>query len=142
MMRRNIRDSAVLVLSLVTLLLTAAACGTGSDTATYTRDTKTIAVKSGERFTIKLDASPGVGDDWRVVGGLEHGTVKLLDESYEADDPGVAAGSGTASFLFEATQPGTTELALVNCYRCAADDLPLRENTTLAETLVFTVTVS
>jgi predicted secreted protein len=129
-----------LAIGLVALLLALAACGTVS--GTYTRDTRTITVESGERFTIKLNASPGIGDDWRIVGGLERGRVKLVDESYEADDRGVPGGSGTASFLFEATQPGATELTFFNCYRCAGADQPSPENARLAETLVFTITVS
>jgi inhibitor of cysteine peptidase len=68
--------------------------------------------------------------------------VRLVDESYQADDRGVPGGSGTASFLFEATQPGTTELTFFNCYRCAGADKPSPENAQLAETLVFTVMVS
>jgi inhibitor of cysteine peptidase len=131
-----------LAVGLVALLLALAACGTVSGNATYTRDTRTITVESGERFTIKLNASPGIGDDWRIVGGLERGRVKLVDESYQADDRGVPGGSGTTSFLFEATQPGTTELTLFNCYRCAGADKPSPENAQLAETLVFTITVS
>jgi predicted secreted protein len=131
-----------LAVGLVALLLTLAACGTGTDTATYTRDTRTITVESGERFTINLNASPGIGDDWRVVGGLDRGRVRLVDEHYQADDRGVPGGSGTASFLFEGTQPGTTELTFFNCYRCAGADKPSPENAQLAATLVFTITVS
>ncbi|MDT5048144.1 MAG: inhibitor of cysteine peptidase [Mycobacterium sp.] len=131
-----------LAIGLVALLLALAACRTVSGTATYTRDTRTITVESGERFTIKLNASPGIGDDWRIVGGLERARVKLVDESYEADDRGVPGGSGTASFLFEATQLGATELTFFNCYRCAGADQPSPENAQLAETLVFTITVS
>jgi predicted secreted protein len=131
-----------LAIGLVALLLASAACGTVSGTATYTRDTRTITVESGERFTIKLNASSGIGDDWRIVGGLERARVKLVDESYEADDRGVPGGSGTASFLFVATQPGATELTFFNCYRCAGADKPSPENAQFAETLVFTITVS
>jgi hypothetical protein len=60
-----------LAVGLVALLLALPACGTVSGTATYTRDTRTITTESGERFTIKLNASPGIGDDWRIVGGFE-----------------------------------------------------------------------
>lgn len=131
-----------LAIGLAALLLTLAACGSVSGTVTYTRDTRTITVEPGERFTIKLIASPGIGDDWRIVGGLERGRVKLVDESYQADDRGVPGGSGTASFFLEAIRPGTTELTFFNCYRCAGADKPSPENAQLTETLVFTITVS
>ena len=131
-----------LAIGLAALLLTLAACGSVSGTVTYTRDTRTITVEPGERFTIKLIASPGIGDDWRIVGGLERGRVKLVDGSYQADDRGVPGGSGTASFFLEAIRPGTTELTFFNCYRCAGADKPSPENAQLTETLVFTITVS
>jgi hypothetical protein len=90
---------------LVALLLALPACGTVSGTATYTRDTRTITAESGERFTIKLNASPGIGDDWRIVGGPERARVRLVDESYQTGDRGVPGGSGTASFLSRRLSP-------------------------------------
>jgi inhibitor of cysteine peptidase len=139
---KEIRQTAVLALVLVAFSVAGVACGNGSETPVYTRDTRTIKVEPGEQFRINLHASPGIGDDWRVVGGLERGTVKLVDDSYRADDPGLPGGSGSASFLFEATRSGATDLTLFNCYRCAGDNKPLPENARFAETVVFTVTIS
>jgi predicted secreted protein len=110
---------------------------------TFTRDDREISVHSGERFIVSLASNPSVGDDWRVVGGLQPGLLELVSEDYESDTPDAMPGSGgTERLLFEAAGPGTATLTIFNCYRCGGDDRPLPENEAYAETLTFTVRVS
>jgi predicted secreted protein len=112
---------------LAALALLGAACGSSSDVAVFSEGDSEIAVSAGERFRIEFTASPGVGDDWTVVGEPDVAVARFIDEGFESDAAEDVVGApGTEYFLFEATAPGTTEIELEYCYRgCGGEDAQL-----------------
>ena len=128
-----------------TLALALGACGGdgGADVEVFTREDSGISVQVGERFAIELDANPSIGDDWRLVGGVDVGVVELEDQEFTSNEPEAeTGGGGVESFVFEAVGTGVTELELFNCYRCLERESPLPEDEPFAETLLFRVTVT
>jgi predicted secreted protein len=138
----TLRRSLALVACAVGVAAAGVACG-GQDERTFTRDDRTVAVETGERFAIELAANPSVGDDWRIVGEPDATVIRLVAEDYESDSADPAPGSGgTTRFVFDAVAAGTTTVAILNCYRCGTADEPAPENADLAETVEFAVRVS
>jgi predicted secreted protein len=113
--------------SLVVLALLVAACGSSSDVSVFSEGDSEISVSAGERFRIEFTASPGVGDDWTLVGEPALAVARLVDEGFQSDAAEEVVGaSGTEYFLFEATAPGTTEIVFEYCYRgCGGEDAEL-----------------
>jgi predicted secreted protein len=126
---RGLRNAGVALAAIVLL-----AAGCGSSEPAFTPDDGTIRVEAGERFRVELEANPGVGDDWRLVGEPARAVAELVGESFvsESDAPG---SGGTAVFTFSATEEGAAELVFFNCYRCAGADRPTPENEPFSETV-------
>jgi hypothetical protein len=128
----------------VCFCLALAACGSSdSDVAVFTRNDQTISVDAGQQFRVELAASPGVGDDWRLVETGDPTVVELVGEEWvsEVEDP-PPGSSGTTVFTFEARGAGTTGLAFYNCYRCGSSDEPPPDEAEYAETIRFDLQVS
>lgn len=103
-----------LIAALLTALLLGA-CGSGA--RTFSESDSVLRVEAGERFRIEIEASPGVGDGWEVIGEPDAAVARFLDSGFESDDPDAVGGSGVIWFEFEAVAAGTTEIVLEYCYR-------------------------
>jgi inhibitor of cysteine peptidase len=140
-MTRGMRVLAVLCSGLAL-----AACGSSAQDAseqTFTPDDEAISVEAGARFRVGLEASPGIGDDWRLVEPGDQAVVELIGEEWvsEVEDP-PPGSSGTTVFTFQARGTGTTELEFYNCYRCGSSGTPPPNEEANAETVRFDVVVS
>ncbi len=98
----------VLVLSLLVL----AACGSDNDdsVAVYRQSGESIAVGSGKRFVIELDANPTTGYSW-LLSAPPGDPVSLVDQDYTPTGPQQPGSGGVQQFTFEAKAAGTTTLA-------------------------------
>lgn len=105
-----------LIASLLAALLLGA-CGTDAGTRTFSESDSELRVRSGEGFRIEIEASPGVGDGWEVIGEPDPTVARVVDSGFESDDPDAVGGSGIIWFEFEAVAAGTTEIVLEYCYR-------------------------
>jgi predicted secreted protein len=116
----------------LSVLVVLAACGNGGQVQVFTEEDSEIAVAAGERLRIEFPVSPGVGDDWSLVGEPDAAIAHLLEEGFEseaADD--IVGGEGIEYFLFEAAAPGTTEIVLEYCYRgCGGEGVELERTRT------------
>jgi predicted secreted protein len=91
--------------------------------AEFTVEDRTIAVASGESFTIAVEDNPSVGDDWLLSDEPDEEIVTAEGDHYVADpeEEDTAGGGGTRYFRFEAHSVGTTTVELLNCYRGCQD---------------------
>ena len=126
--------------------LALAACGSSEPAGegqAFTRDDETISVDAGEQFRVELEASPGIGDDWRLIEKGDPAIVELTGEEWvsEVEDP-PPGSSGTTVFTFRAKGTGATELTFYNCYRCGSSTEPPPDEAEFAETVRFDLEVS
>jgi inhibitor of cysteine peptidase len=102
---------AVVILALL-MALAAALMGCGNTEAVYGRDDTAISVGSGEKFTIRLDASPTTGYEWSVSVSDE-AVVSLEKSEYQQGGSGLAGAGGTQVLVFKANKAGTATIDLV-----------------------------
>ncbi|MGI5919818.1 MAG: protease inhibitor I42 family protein, partial [Christensenellales bacterium] len=102
---------AVVILALL-MALAAALIGCGNTEAVYGRDDTAISVGSGEKFTIRLDASPTTGYEWSVSVSDE-AVVSLEKSEYQQGGSGLVGAGGTQVLVFKANKAGTATIDLV-----------------------------
>jgi predicted secreted protein len=109
--------SLVVALAVALFALAVPSCG-GTSEPTFTEDDRGIEVDTGDRFRIEFPANPGVGDDWSLAGEPDPAVARLVEDGFLSDaDEELVGAPGTEYFVFEATAPGTTEIAFQYCYR-------------------------
>ena len=102
---------AVIMLALL-MALAAALTGCGETETVYGRDDMSISVKSGEKFTIKLEANPTTGYDWNVSVSDE--AVLTLEKSeYRHGGSDAEGAGGTQVLVFKANKAGAATIDLV-----------------------------
>ncbi len=102
------------------LALGVAACGSGDDepkTRTVSEPSGTIEVKKGDRLALAFEQNPGIGWNWLLAGEQPRGVVTRRGVENRNDNPGMAGGSTTKTFLFEAEKAGRTVLRFERDYR-------------------------
>ncbi len=123
-------------------LAAAAACGpdVGSAFRGRVEQTADIRVDQGERFSLAVSDSPGVGDKWTLRGRPDSKVTSFVTEIYEAegDEPG---SSGVRYYVFDADARGTTTATLFNCYRCHGGAPKTQESKEYSGTATFRITV-
>ena len=123
-----------IVFIMVLMFALAALAGCNKGDAAYGADDTAISVKSGEAFTISLEANLTTGYEWTAVVGDE--TVLVLDKSeYVADEAaeGVVGTGGTEVFTFNALKSGKTSIEMVyqQSWEPKEDDKHLTFNVTV-----------
>jgi predicted secreted protein len=78
---------------------------------TQADNSKTIHVKNGETFDLRLQENPSTGFQWSV-SPEQAGIVKLTQSGYEANAPQRTGSGGHRLFTFLALKPGKTNLYL------------------------------
>lgn len=78
---------------------------------TQADNSKTIHVKNGETFDLRLQENPSTGFQWSV-SPEQTGIVKLTQSGYEANTPQQVGSGGHRLFTFLALKPGKTNLYL------------------------------
>ncbi|TMR27275.1 hypothetical protein ETD85_39790 [Nonomuraea zeae] len=140
MMRRT---AAAALLALLT-----AGCGGGSAVSDYGTvvqgakgSTVQVEVPPGQRFSLAVADNPSVGDNWDLVAVPDAKVASFISE--ERESAGDAPGSGgTAYFVFNSKQRGTTEVRLRNCWRCGQDKTPsTEESKQQSGEAIFAITV-
>lgn len=131
------------------VLLPLAGCGAGSAVNDYGKVVKgakgatvQVQVRQGERFSLAVSDNPSIGDDWELVELPDAKVASFISE--ERQSQGEAPGSGgTTYFVFNGKRPGTTEVRLLNCWRCGQNKTPTTEESKRQSgEAVFAVTVS
>ena len=124
---------AVIMLALL-MALAAALTGCGQTEAVYGRDDMSISVKSGEKFTIKLEANPTTGYDWSVSVSDE-AVVSLEKSEYLPDEKvsGAVGAGGARVLVFKANDAGAATIDLVyqRSWEPKEDDERLRYTVTV-----------
>lgn len=65
---------------------------------------KNISVKRGERFAIALPEDHAAGQTWNIQAVWDAGMLEYLKSFYNGKE------DGTTDFIFDAKQPGNTEV--------------------------------
>jgi len=117
----------LLVTCVSMLALVAAGCAKDAPAPTVTAGhgkefqasgTPHIAIKKGERFSVVVDENASVGDMWQLKQAPDATIAKTENQDYVSTSPsGSVGGGGKRYFVFTATQPGESAIALYNCYR-------------------------
>jgi predicted secreted protein len=117
---------------LLPVLAVLTACGNAGQVEGFSEDDSEISVAAGERFRIEFPVSPGVGDDWSLVGEPDEAIAHFIEEGFESEAAeDIVGGAGIEYFLFEAAAPGTTEIVLEYCYRgCGGEGVELERTRT------------
>ncbi|MGN9842345.1 protease inhibitor I42 family protein [Nonomuraea sp. H19] len=130
------------------LALQVAGCGGGSavsDLGTVVRGAKgttvQVELRPGQRFSLAVADNPSVGDSWSLRTMPDSKVASFISQERESE--GDAPGSGgTTYFVFNAKRPGTTEIRLLNCWRCGQGKTPLTEESRRQSgEAIFAVTV-
>lgn len=143
MIRRHLLLACALILPL------AAGCAPGSAVNNYGKvvkgakgTTTQVEVRKGERFSLAVSDNASIGDSWELEAVPDAKVASFISEEHES--AGEAPGSGgTSYFVFNAKQPGTTEVTLYNCWRCGPAKTPVNEDSKQQSgEAIFTITVS
>jgi inhibitor of cysteine peptidase len=137
------RIAAVWPVIAATLAL-AVAAGCGPDVGSVFRGrvahTIDVRVGEGERFSLAVFDSPGVGDKWTLKAKPDTTVTPFVREIYEADgdEPGA---NGVRYYVFDAAARGTTTAVLFNCYRCQGGAPRTQESKDYSGAARFRITV-
>lgn len=105
-MKRLLEVIFILPLILVAALMVAPGINTAMAQSTYTGgdNGKTITVKNGDTFTVKLDENPTTGYSWNLTvdGGLQ-----VVDDHYTSNATGRMGAGGYHTWTIKAVDPGT-----------------------------------
>jgi inhibitor of cysteine peptidase len=106
------KKTALMLVLLLALAVLVAGCGKAE--AVYGADDTSISVRSGESFTIRLEANPTTGYEWSATIGDE-AVLSLEKSDYAADETasGMTGSGGVQSFTFKALKSGDTTVELV-----------------------------
>jgi len=88
-------------------------------------DGKTIELKLGDTFTIKLEGNPTTGYNWYVISSDPQIVAQQGDPAFKADTMMVGSG-GMVTLTFKALSPGTTTLQLGYLRSWEKDIAPLQ----------------
>ncbi|GAA3708454.1 hypothetical protein GCM10022224_087490 [Nonomuraea antimicrobica] len=126
-------------------LLLVAGCAAGSAVSDYGKVIKGSAdatvraeVRPGQRFSLTVPDNPSVGDDWELVEVPDAKVASFISEEHEGESDLPGAG-GTAYFVFNGKQPGSTEIRLRNCRMCRQTPAPEGGGQTVEAVFVITV---
>ena len=130
------------------LALLAAGCGGGSavsDLGTVVKGAKgatvQVELRPGQRFSLAVADNPSVGDNWELVAVPDAKVASFISEEHESksDTPGAAR---TSYFVFNSKRPGTTEVRLLDCWRCGQAKTPsTEESKQQSGEAIFAITV-
>ena len=107
---------------------------TGDETVTVTASGP-IALKVGERATIKLAANPTTGYQWEPTAEPDAAVVRIVSDTYLAPDTDRVGAGGTQEIVVEGVAAGTTTLTMGYAR-------PWEQGTAPAETATFAITVT
>ncbi|MEU6791573.1 protease inhibitor I42 family protein [Nonomuraea wenchangensis] len=131
------------------LLAACGGCGAGSavsDLGTVIKGAKgatvPVELRSGQRFSLAVTGNASVGDSWSLKALPDTKVVSFISQEREGDSDQVGGGD-TTYFVFNAKQPGTTEVRLYDCWRCGSGGTPESEQSRRESgEAVFTLTVT
>lgn len=106
----------------------------GIGTAQYSEPLRNIQAKTGEIFTIRLEANETTGYTWRGNERFDASCLALIDSTYQPGTPSLPGSGGSQQYRFRALRAGMTEIRLT--YKRSW------ETTSSDKTLVFTVRIS
>ena len=127
------KKTVLLLALLLALMVLFAGCGKAE--TVYGADDTSISVKSGETFTIKLEANPTTGYEWSAT--ISDESVVTLEKSDYAPDEAasdVVGSGGMQTLTFKALKSGSATIDLVyqRSWEPSEDD----------QNIQYTVTVS
>ena len=96
------------VLSLIGAAVLLGGCAAMA-TVTAAQAGRTVAVKSGERFQIVLDANPTTGYNW-VFSFSVPDAFSVVSDEYRPNDPERCGSPGLRLVTFEARRPGAAQI--------------------------------
>lgn len=97
----------------IALVLALAGCASGGTQLTEGDNGKTVRLKVGETFTIKLPGNPSTGYSWN--GAADPEVVVLVGEpefTSDAADENIVGAGGTLTMTYKAVKAGEGELKL------------------------------
>ncbi|WP_369183017.1 hypothetical protein [Streptomyces sp. Y1] len=83
-------------------------------------DERSVTLGPGDRFSIAVEDSASIGDNWSIVNPKADTAVVAAVAQVTDYPPGYEkynGGGGTAFYIFEAKGRGTTTITLFNCFR-------------------------
>lgn len=102
--------------------------------AQHSEPLRNLQAKTGEIFTIRLEANETTGYSWRGNERYDTTCLALIENSYQPETPSRPGSGGVQQYRFRALRAGTTEIRLT--YKRSW------ETTAHDKTLVFTVRIS
>jgi predicted secreted protein len=90
-------------------LLALAGCG-ASTTVRVAEPSGTVSAHSGDTLVLTFGASPGIGYAWTLHAIVPAGSLSLVSDRFQADNPGAIGGSGSDIFTFKAHRTGSVKL--------------------------------
>ena len=100
----------------ITLLVLAgliSACSTAASSSLQTTEPgRSIEARSGEQFTIVIEANPTTGYHWEMVGEADQGIVTLISRDYQAGGTQMPGSGGVDVWTFKAVGAGQTTITL------------------------------
>ncbi|MGW0805352.1 protease inhibitor I42 family protein [Nonomuraea sp. NPDC002799] len=131
---------------LLALLMTGCSAGSAvNDYGTVIKGAKGTTVQAelrqGQRFSLAVAHNPSVGDSWSLVAVPDAKVASYISEENESAGDAPGAG-GTTYFVFNSKRPGTTEIRLLNCWRCGQARTPgTEESKRQSGEAIFAITV-
>jgi predicted secreted protein len=120
------KNKVLVVLTLIGLLLTMAACSAAAgapgknliniQAADFDKQadiTKQVEVKAGDTFTVTLDSNATTGFQWTMQAKIaDANTVQQTDHDYLAPNGKVIGQAGVEEWTFKTVKAGTTTINL------------------------------
>ncbi|MFH1386308.1 MAG: protease inhibitor I42 family protein [bacterium] len=94
-----------------------------SSSLVFAADNKTVKVKIGKPFTLKLKSNPTTGYIWHLADLPKNSAVRLVSIKYIPARPGLLGSGGEESWCFQAIRKGETPIKL-SYMRCWEKDTP------------------
>lgn len=90
-----------------------ASCGGKAPGLQVSDPQQTVVAKSGEEFSLVLEANPTTGYHWGVVGELDANAVQFVKNEYTStSDPNLVGGGGLEVWTFKAVSAGEAQITL------------------------------
>ena len=107
----------------------------GGPTETYLSSGETVALKSGCRFSIRLQSNPTTGYGWQLARPLDEKIVVLVTNDYIRPDTTLVGAGGHEVWAFKAVGRGQADITLTYVR-------PWETNQPPAETSVLKIVVN
>jgi len=77
----------------------------------YSSPVKSIEVKAGQRFIIRLDANHTTGYQWQLVQPLDPNILELVSSEYRPVEAKLVGAGGKEAWTFKSVRPGKAKVS-------------------------------